>query len=112
MLELYKLYKLSRQYNDAGNYTQAEYALLYMIRLKTELLGRNYAGCSFDLYSLGLINTALNKYDRARRFLIRALQIQKSHKEMSRLINVSQTLQMLAGLRREKRANYFVAEAA
>lgn len=112
MFKLYKLYKLSQEYLQFENYALAANTLQKMIRLKSELLGRNYMGCSFDLYNLGLINNSLKNYKCARRFLIRALQMQRSNKEMIKLINIAETLQILAEIRRANKTQLEIAEAA
>ncbi len=110
MLELYGRSEVAIASSDIKYYADAEYFLEKIIHKKTALLGRNYAGCSFDLYNLGLINNALQNYERARRFIIRALQIQRKEKPLRRAINVGDSLEKLALLRKNKQSSYAEAQ--
>jgi tetratricopeptide (TPR) repeat protein len=104
MENLYKLNQLSQlaqRCEDKGDYKSAEKLFFQLINLKSEMLGRNYSGCGTDLYNLGLLNFALGKYGRARRFLIRSLQIHKQELK-TRRSDVTEALQTLAKLRREQ----------
>lgn len=101
MDNLYQLNSLAQCCEDSGDYKTAEKIFFQLLSLKGAILGRNYPGCGTDLYNLGLLNFALNDYSRARQLLIRALQIQKRERK-NRQLDVTETLQTLAQLRREK----------
>lgn len=92
----------------AEDYRTAEYLALQMLHLKTATLGRNYPGCSANLYNIGLLNLALKDYYRAKRFLVRALQILKSEGKRQDIVK---TLQTLSRLHRKERPAYVLEKA-
>ena len=101
MDKLYQLNSVAQHCEDNGDYKSAENLFSRALYLKARIFGRTYPGCGTDLYNLGLLNFALNNYDRARQLFIRALQIHKQEIK-SRQLDVTETLQTLAQLRREK----------
>ncbi len=93
-------FNLFGQHYYQDNHT-AEYLANQMLQLKTRVLGRNYPGCSSDLYNLGLLNLSLGDYLRAKRFLVRALQIQKNENSRG---DVIATLRTLATLHQQEKS--------
>lgn len=90
------------------DYQTAEYLAYEMLHLKTRMLGRNYPGCSGDLYNIGVLNLALSNYSRAKRFLVRALQMQKIE---GKRLDLIKTLQTLARLHKKERPIYLLEKA-
>jgi hypothetical protein len=86
----------------------AEYLAHQMLHLKTRTLGRNYPGCSVDMYNIGLLNLALQDYYQAKRFLVRALQIQKAEGNRQ---DILKTLQTLSRLHKKERLIYALKTA-
>lgn len=90
------------------DYRTAEYLAYQMLNLKTRTLGRNYPGCSMDLYNIGLLNFAMDDYGRAKRFLVRALQMQKNERKRPDMVK---TLRTLALLHKKERSTCMLQEA-
>ena len=95
--------------HEAEDYQTAEYLAHQMLHLKTRMFGRNYPGCDTDLYNIGLLNLAMDKYTQAKRFLIRALQIQRAKGKRD---EVSKILQQLAHLHKREKLDLVLQKAS
>jgi len=79
MKEVAQLRILGERFEEQGDYESAEAVLRKALHLEEGRLGSDHPSLASDLYNLGVLCYALDKYADAEFFLTRAWMIEKRH---------------------------------
>lgn len=80
MIEALQLKTLAELLEEQGDYVSAEPLFRKSLAVKESLFGSEHEELADDLFNLGLLCFALDKFDEAESFLLRAWSIERRYK--------------------------------
>lgn len=78
-MNVIELKKLGDTYEEQGDYESAELIYRRALAIQEKELGEEHPTLSVDLYNLGLLCYAMQRYTEAEVFLMRAWAIERTH---------------------------------